>query len=99
VDAEKVFSTKKAEKAATVLTASASVASTTRLNRSNSSHHRHRRPAHRHRGGPGIQGFRQRRHGRFERQEAGPDVATLIDSIVVDLMKDKVIPQMLKMTP
>jgi|SoiMethySBSTD1v2_1073268.scaffolds.fasta_scaffold421418_2 hypothetical protein len=100
VDADKNFSTKKAEKVALVLTASASVSADDKakpkqlkatiaidglLTGSGAGQ------AFKASGGAAMDGLNARKLDR--------DVAGLIDSVVVDLMKDKVIPQMLKMKP
>lgn len=100
VDAEKSFSTKKAEKTALVLTASASVAADDKakpkqlkvtigidgvLTGTSAPH------AFKASGNATMDGLNVKKLDR--------EVATLIDSVLVELMKDKVIPQMLKMTP
>ena len=99
VDAHKSFSTKKADKVAIVITASATVsaddkAKPTQLKATI--------------GIDGLltggtaQAFKASGNGSMDGLNAKKlerDVADLISSVVSDLMKSKVIPQMLKMTP
>lgn len=99
VDADKNFSTKKAEKVAIVLTASASVSADDKA-----------KPKQLKATigidglltGGAAQAFKASGNGTMDGlnvKKLDRDVASLIDSVVVDLMKSKVIPQMLKMTP
>ena len=99
VDADKNFSTKKAEKVAIVLTASASVSADDKA-----------KPTQLKvtigidglLTGGAAQAFKASGNGTMDGlnvKKLDRDVASLIDSVVVDLMKSKVIPQMLKMTP
>jgi hypothetical protein len=98
VDADKSFNTKKAEKVAIVLTANASVSADDKA-----------KPKQMKATiaidgvltGTSPQAFRATGNGTMNglSKKLDRDVADLIDSIVVDLMKDKVIPQMLKMMP
>jgi hypothetical protein len=100
VDADKNFSTKKAEKVTLVLTASASVSADDKA-----------KPKQLKAsvaidglltGGVAGQAFKASGNATMDGLNARKldrDVAGLIDSVVVDLMKDKVIPQMLKMKP
>lgn len=99
VDADKNFSTKKAEKVAIVLTASASVSADDKA-----------KPTQLKATigidglltGGAAQAFKASGNGTMDGlnvKKLDRDVASLIDSVVVDLMKSKVIPQMLKMTP
>lgn len=100
VDADKNFSTKKAEKVTVLLAASASVSADDKA-----------QPKRLKAtvgidgvltGGGAAQAFKATGNGNMDGlnvKKLDRDVAGLIDSIVSDLMKDKVLPQMLKMKP
>ncbi len=99
VDADKNFNTKKAEKVAIVLTASASVSADDKA-----------KPTQLKvtigidglLTGGAAQAFKASGNGAMDGlnlKKLDRDVASLIDSVVVDLMNGKAIPQMLKMTP
>jgi hypothetical protein len=99
VDAEKSFSTKKVEKTAVVLTANASVSA------DDKDSPKQLKVAVGIDGvysGGTTQAFKASGNGKMDGvnvKRLERDVADLIDSVVSDLMKNKVIPQMLKLKP